>query len=155
MPDQRCPRCGGYQWYDDVCQNCGYRLTVQGPKLPPQTLSNADIKKFHELVIKETEEKISQSIPQLSDCIFCDCKRQSLFYDHIHKQFECFNPDCKAHGKPIPYNSQDYIAIIEEMQRKRIIKPIRMRRFEYDIYTNYLKRLRIESVICFEATIID
>jgi hypothetical protein len=154
MSGQRCPGCGGYEWYDGVCKNCGYRLPVQIPKLPSQKLSNRDIEKLHELVIKETEEKISQSVPQLSDCILY-CHKHSLFYDRMHKQFECLNPDCELYGKPIPYDSQDYITIVTEMQRKNIIKPIRMKHLEYDIYINYLKRFHIESVICFKVTIID
>jgi hypothetical protein len=154
MSDQRCPRCGGYEWSDDVCQTCGYKLTIQSPKLPPQALSNADIKKLHELVLKETQERIKQSIPQLSDCILY-CHKHSLFYDFTHDQFECLNPDCEIYGKPILFGTQAYTTLINGMQQNRILKPIRMKRLEYTIYTNYLKRLHIESVICFEVTITD
>jgi hypothetical protein len=154
MSDQRCPRCGGYQWYDDVCQSCGYRLPVQTPRLPHHTLSNRDIEKLHELVLKETLGKIKQSIPRLSDCRLY-CHKHSLFYDFIHDQFECLNPNCEIYGKPIQFGTQAYTTLINEMQRNEIIKPIRMKQLEYTIYTNYLKGLHIESVICFEVTIID
>jgi hypothetical protein len=154
MSDQRCPKCGNYTWHDDTCKFCGYTRTTQLPKLPPQKSSNIDIEKLHKLVIKETEEKIRQSIPRLSDCILY-CHQHSLFYDWIHKQFECLNPDCEIYGKPILYGTQPYVTLINEMQRNHLIKPIKMKRFEYEIYITYLKKLHVKSVIRFDYTIID
>lgn len=146
MNEQRCPSCGGYVWNYGVCNFCGYAPKSVKPRFE---LAPIDLNKLHTTAIKSVMQKIKRSIPHLSKCLLC--QQPSLFYNSIDDQFECLNPKCAIHYKPILVETKEYVDIINQLKLKHLITTIELTELEYDIYTNHLKRAGIHSEYYFEV----
>lgn len=93
----RCPKCGGYEWVNEVCKFCGYTPKTK----PAMGLGNVDIFKLADgLSEKQKVDKPANLIKESKGEICPKCGLQTLFFIKSSNKFECLNQYCPKRNPP-------------------------------------------------------
>ncbi len=103
----RCPKCGGYEWVNEVCKFCGYT--------PKSIQSRYDLEKVDAfkladgLTAKQKDDKPIELAKGSKLGICPKCGLQTLMYNKYAKTFECLNRYCpKRNPQTLSEDLNDY-----------------------------------------------